>query len=98
MYNSQALTEVASDSGPKIQKKETPDSGKKLVIMINEAGRGEAQFKNKNAMASLMKRATASGAFVSYKYQPHRYLSARVFIVIKNQFLGKRATANDAFQ
>jgi hypothetical protein len=29
---------------------------------------------------SLLKRATSSGAFVSYKYQPRRYLSVRVFI------------------
>jgi hypothetical protein len=50
------------------------------------------------SVASLPKRVTGSGAFVSYKYQPRRYLSMRVFIVIKNPFLGKRVTSCDAFQ
>jgi hypothetical protein len=53
MYNSQTLSEAASDSGTKTQKKRTPDSGKKPIIVISEEDGGETQFKNPTAMTSL---------------------------------------------
>jgi hypothetical protein len=46
------------------------------------------------SVTSLLKRATGSDAFVSFKWQS---IPAHVFIVIKNSFLGKRATINGVF-
>jgi hypothetical protein len=50
MYNSKALTEAVSGLNPKTLEKETSDIDKKPTIVINEASRGEAQFKNPIAM------------------------------------------------
>jgi hypothetical protein len=55
------------------------------------------QWRGANAplsVASLLKRDTGSGTFVSYKYQLCRYLSVRVFI---KPVFRQRATGSGAF-
>jgi hypothetical protein len=53
MYSSQTLSKTMSGSHTKTQKKGTPDSDKKPIIIISEECGGETQFKNPIVMTSL---------------------------------------------
>jgi hypothetical protein len=72
IYNSGLLKEVTSEPRSGIPEEQAPDSGKRIIVIVDEVGKEEVKFKQSTTIQTLKVKKSRSYSFLKSK-------SARIF-------------------